>query len=327
MKFQSPSEFNLIPENEYSSAMPKVESLLAEVKIGGVFASFDGTMINYEYFLCENAKASVVVVHGYTEFIEKFYEVAYYFLCEGYNVFLYDQRGHGRSERAVMPYTLTHVEKFSDYVDDLSEYIEKIVVPASEGKKLYLFGHSMGGTVSAFYLMRGGERIEKAVLSSPMICPYSAHFPRKLLKFIIKKQYSKKLGWKAKFPHTGGDFDENPDFSKSSDTSYPRFLRNLEIRKSDKRYRNTSSTNRWMYEVLSVREKLLVKSEAGKVKASVLLVSAENDTVVKNKDEFKFASLLPKCETYVALGSKHTVFTGEYPIQKAYYEKVFAFLK
>lgn len=82
-----------------------------------------------------------------------------------------------------------------------------------------------------------------------------------------------------------------------------------------------------MYEALSVREKLLVKSEASKVKASVLLVSAENDTVVKNKDEFKFASLLPKCETYVALGSKHTVFTGEYPIQKAYYEKVFAFLK
>ena len=42
-------------------------------------------------------------------------------LKNGYSVLAYDQRGHGRSWRAenIPDISVTHVDHFSDYVDDL----------------------------------------------------------------------------------------------------------------------------------------------------------------------------------------------------------------
>ena len=66
-------------------------------------------------------------------------------------MFLYDQRCHGLSERLTERVDLIHVDRFDDYVKDLEIYIDTIVAKNKGSNPLYIFSHSMGGTVTAMY--------------------------------------------------------------------------------------------------------------------------------------------------------------------------------
>ena len=53
------------------------------------------------------------------EFAEKYNEVAYRFLQEGYSVYVPEHRGHGYSGREVDDPELVHVQSYDRYVTDL----------------------------------------------------------------------------------------------------------------------------------------------------------------------------------------------------------------
>ena len=50
-------------------------------------------------FKTEQARGTVLIVHGFTENAYKFSELTYSLLHNGFSVVAYDQRGHGRSWR------------------------------------------------------------------------------------------------------------------------------------------------------------------------------------------------------------------------------------
>lgn len=323
MKFKPEYKFNLINESDYNEKMKEISAVLAECSDSGYAESYDGTKLSYEYFLCEDARASVIIVHGFTEFAKKFYETAYYFLNMGYNVFLYDQRGHGYSDRVIKNTELTHVEKFDDYVADLECIIDKIVLPVSGGIPLYLFSHSMGGSVATLYLMQCGDKIAKTVLCAPMVEPCAHNIPRFALSGYIK-HLAKSEGWQARFPHLG-DFDPEAAFEHSSDLSYNRFKSNLEMRVADVHYRNSTATYRWMLEAANVCKKMLVREELGKISSKVLMFVAGRDSVVKIKPQLKLAKLIPDCVLEIYPESKHSVYTGTPETIQAFFNRTLEF--
>mgnify|MGYP002516586524 CR=1 FL=1 len=67
MQFQ-PKPYHILSEDEFPIQIPTIEAELSGYANTGTFASFDGNEIAYQYFLCESAKANVVIVHGFTEF-------------------------------------------------------------------------------------------------------------------------------------------------------------------------------------------------------------------------------------------------------------------
>ena len=118
-------DFNVLDENNYYTLMEStVKPYLKKIEHLGKFSSFDGNDIFYRYYLNENAKGNLVVVHGFTENSEKFLEMIYYFHLGGYNVFSYDQRGHGYSYREVEDTSISHINRFDEYVNDLECYRE-----------------------------------------------------------------------------------------------------------------------------------------------------------------------------------------------------------
>ena len=77
----------LINEKDYKKIMAeRVEPFLEKIRTNGFFESFDGKKIHFEAYKNENAKAVVLIIHGFTESAEKFREVSYYFYNEGYSV-------------------------------------------------------------------------------------------------------------------------------------------------------------------------------------------------------------------------------------------------
>ena len=74
------------------------------------------------------AKGTVLLFHGYGEFIEKYYEV----ICElrerGYAVATFDWRGQGLSERLIGDSHKGYVSSFSDFVSDAIMVLNQMVV-------------------------------------------------------------------------------------------------------------------------------------------------------------------------------------------------------
>ena len=58
-----------------------------------------------------------------------------------------------------------YVDQFDDYVADLKQFHDEVIVP-DKPAKLFLLAHSMGA-ISARYLERWPNDIQAAVLSSP----------------------------------------------------------------------------------------------------------------------------------------------------------------
>ena len=125
MRFVPDYTLQILSEEEFPAGIREIERQLDACRHEGYISSFDGTRLHYEYFLAENSVASVVIVHGLSEFTKKFYEVASYLLRQGYNVFLYDQRCHGLSDRLTDRIDLIHVDRYRDYVEITTAQIRR----------------------------------------------------------------------------------------------------------------------------------------------------------------------------------------------------------
>jgi alpha-beta hydrolase superfamily lysophospholipase len=89
----------------------------------------------------------VVIAHGFNSHSGQYVGVAERFVEAGLAVYALDHRGRGRSEGERF-----HVDKFSDYVDDLATFIKR--VKAHEpGLPVFLLGHSAGGVISSLYAL------------------------------------------------------------------------------------------------------------------------------------------------------------------------------
>ena len=173
----------IIREAQYEKLMTKVvEPGLAAMREEIDMPLSTGGSLHCEIYNRYDARKAVVIVHGYTECAEKFRELVWYFVQNGFSVFSMDLRGHGKSVREVADLSVTHVEHFSDYLRDLEEFMEKIVAPRASGQKLCLFGHSMGGAVAAFALIEHPQWFSRAVLNAPMIAPITKPLPRQAAK-------------------------------------------------------------------------------------------------------------------------------------------------
>lgn len=316
-------ELNVFSEAEYASKLQELEAELKTVRCNGYLTAFDGLELYYEHFPKEGAKACLVLIHGFTEFSEKYHELCGYFRQAGYHVFLYDQRGHGLSGRQVSPLSLSHVDSYDDYCADLEQYLREVVYPEAKGRPVYLFAHSMGCAVVTLYLQKHPAEIGKTVMSSPMVIPV-APLPIWFLSWYTKRE-GKKQGFTARFPHTK-DFDPNPVFEKSSDASRSRFEQHIAMRRAEPRYQNAASTHGWMHQTLNIHKKLLNKKALAAIETEILMTQAGQDRVVYLKPQDKLKDLLPHCRKEVFPQAKHTIFYGDKETLSRYLRCVLDFL-
>lgn len=307
MKIKPDYNFSVLREDVFQEKMSAIMQQLIQCRKAGNFAGFDGASLYYEYFLAENSRGAVVILHGLSEFTEKYYELAWYFLNQGYDVFLYDQRSHGRSCRFTERLDMIHVDHFSDYRKDLHRFISDVVRPVTDGP-LYLYAHSMGGAVAAQYLAEHPDVFEKAVLSAPMIMPKTGGIPLPLARFAMTLHvlmgYGKRKSWTAK------EFDPNFSFDRAHDRSYARFTWNMERRHKNPCYCTTPQTIRWVEQSISLRSRLTSKKYLEKIQTPLLIISAEKDGTVCAKAQQKFAERCPACERFVQKEATHAMLSG-----------------
>jgi acylglycerol lipase len=126
----------------------------------GGFKGYKGLNIYYQCWLPEgNAKAVLLVVHGWAEHSGRYKNLVDYFVPRGYAICALDHRGHGRSEGP-----RGYIDRFSDYLIDLKTFFDLVRSQHSDAK-IFMVGHSLGGTISTAYVIEHQHELAGLLLS------------------------------------------------------------------------------------------------------------------------------------------------------------------
>lgn len=297
---------HIIPEESFCREILQVEAELSALRHEGFFCAKDGAKLYYEYFLSREPRGSVVFVHGLSEFTKKYYEFAHYFLHQGFNVFLYDQRGHGKSHRDTARPELIHINSFDQLEQDLDTYIETVVRPAS-GLPLYLYAHSMGGAVGLLYLSKHGRKLEKAAVTSPMLMPRMNDLPA--WPFLISTTVCRLFRTsRAKFIFSD-EYQEGKPYVPIPGDSPSRVRYCLAYREKEACYRSTPMTLGCIQQTTTVRFRLLSRKVTQRICIPTLMLCSETDTLVRTKYQARFAKRCPGCAYEILPGANHAFHT------------------
>jgi len=126
--------------------------------------AFDGLKLHVEAFDATlPARATVVMVHGFSAHCGMFRHVSAALARAGFAVTAFDCRGHGRSQGRP-----GYVRRFSDYADDLGRVIAR-ARERSPGLPLAVAAHSHGVAVTLDYLFRGVGTFDAFVAAAPYL--------------------------------------------------------------------------------------------------------------------------------------------------------------
>lgn len=130
----------------------------------GHFKGIRDLRIYYQCWLPEmEPKAVLLIVHGLAEHSGRYMNVVNHFVPLGYTVYGIDHIGHGKSDGSRV-----YVRRFEDFTDTLKTFFDMISDWQPE-KPIFLVGHSMGGLISAVYLLDHQDELSGAVLSGPSV--------------------------------------------------------------------------------------------------------------------------------------------------------------
>ncbi len=125
------------------------------------FVSFDGTKLAGLFIPVEKGKGTVVIVHGLGDCKESLAEQAEFLARNGYGVFLFDLRAHGRSggKRGTMGYSESR-----DILAAMNFLREK----GWDAGGLYLWGVSLGATACLLAAADDGS-VKGVIAESPFL--------------------------------------------------------------------------------------------------------------------------------------------------------------
>lgn len=120
----------------------------------------DGLGLLVRHWECTEPRARMLIVHGVGEHSGRWEHVGDFFAQRGIDTTAFDLRGHGASggERV-------DVESFEEYLDDVEVVFDE--VPQDLPRIIY--GHSMGGVISASYAISDRTQPDLLVLSAPAL--------------------------------------------------------------------------------------------------------------------------------------------------------------
>ena len=126
------------------------------------------------------ARAMVVLMHGLGEHVQRYEHVAEAFLARNFALMGFDQQGHGKTagKRGV-------IAPNDSFLRDL----EAMVVLAKQlapGKKIFLYGHSMGALEVLYYGLKGHESVSGIMATSPALDPGTMSKAQKMMVKLMK---------------------------------------------------------------------------------------------------------------------------------------------
>lgn len=290
----------------------------------GSFVADDGVQLRYGMIKPEDdCRGHVILLHGFSEFIEKYFETIRDFVGQGYAVYSFDWLGQGGSDRHFNDFPERVYSKgFDKDLVHLRSFILQIV---GEAQPKYLVGHSMGGHFALHYMYEYSDTIKAAILSAPMV-DFALPMPRFLARIVLRVLHLLRLdhfealaksNWLYKAPALADD-------PRSKDPV--RRLVHYAWCDRDPGLRLGNVSFGWVFQALRSVRLLAQRSSLQQIKTPILIGVAEKDQIVCNDAIYKTAARLPLAEVITLPDAEHEILMEREPIRAAFLARAFAFL-
>ena len=125
------------------------------------FEGVGGVHLSYRFYKPREYKNVIVYAHGLGDHSGRYVYPIEYLIDHGIAFYGLDHRGHGKSggKRG-------HVDRCSQYVDDLKTFINIVKKREGTEKAIFLLGHSMGGLIAARLVEEYPRMVQGLMLSS-----------------------------------------------------------------------------------------------------------------------------------------------------------------
>ena len=254
-----------------------------------------------------SARGSVVLLQGRAEFIEKYSETAGNLTARGFAVYALDWRGQGGSGRILDDPRKGHVVRYDDYLSDLDLFLERLVLPDAP-QPIMVLAHSMGAHIVLRH--RGAHRgaggapyfAQGLALSAPMVDIMLSPAQRLFAGALTGAAMG--LGLGHRYAPAGGRFP--PPFEGNPLTrDRARFERTEALLRENPALGLGWPTIGWL---AATRRSVAILRGRGCAEAlgtPVLMISAEDDSVVSNAAQAGLAARLPDCRFETIPDARH----------------------
>ncbi|EJK2116235.1 alpha/beta fold hydrolase [Vibrio navarrensis] len=285
----NPSLSSYTQENLFEQAIAGPIAALWQQRQEGYFKSSDKTKLYWCKLTDPKHSKAVLLVNGRIESSWKYQELLFDFYRQGYDVYSYDHRGQGLSDRLVQDSDIGHVYEFDDYVRDLASVVQHFALEGYQQR--HLVSHSMGGAIATRYLQTYPHHpFDKLVLSAPMFginLPWYLSPVAIAVSQILTAVYPTPTYAPGHQPYYAKPFEDNP---LSQSKARYHWFRQLYADKPELQVGGPST--RWVWQGLMATKQCLQMTR--QLKIPVLLLQAGNDRIVSNQAQNQFYKKLCK---------------------------------
>ena len=281
----------------------------------------------YEHFEPDHsAIGTIVIIHGFAEFIPKYYESIYYMLNAGYAVWIMQQTPDFLSFKFDGDNNIVQINDHQTLVDNMQYFIENIVIPASDPEiPRILYSHSMGGAIAACILGRCPDLFDKAILSSPMMQINTGNVPLPLIYVLTKTMILAgrgKQGLPGRKP-----LSTKYDYDSALTLCHERYEYLIDCLNSDIRMHASIPSYNTAYQLYLLSKDALSKDITTKIKTKVLLFQSFEDSMVTSKGQNIFIRRIKNGELIRLPGTRHEIFMSGEKVLKRYWRRAFKFFR
>lgn len=129
------------------------------------FKNADGQQIFAKYWKTSEKKprALIFICHGVGEHCSRYERLGKALAERGYVAFTHDHIGHGHSDGERV-----QISNFNCYIRDVFQHIDQVTATHS-GIPVFIFGHSMGGTIAIQSVLDRPDFFTGAIFSAPSV--------------------------------------------------------------------------------------------------------------------------------------------------------------
>lgn len=308
-------------EENYHKEFTAAEAALAPCCRDGCLTGRDGQLLCYRVYWHETPRAAMVICHDGCESLHRYAEWAAFYYTMGYQVYLFDFRGHGGSSRQIANRSVTHVDDFDAYARDLADLTSRI----DRRLPLCITAFGMGGAAALLYMQKNPDRVAAAGLIAPLLgleLPEPSGLYRWRLRRSVKRGLSREL-----LPGSSC-YEPGEVYEGSGWCSFARFSWYRRLRAADSRLQNNAYTMGWLTAALDASDRIF-QSKTGRISTRTLLIRAGRDQVVPYALFGKLQGLLPECKQVNLSEATHRIQNGDdktvgdlMSLLKTYFEKL-----
>ncbi len=275
-----------------------------ENAVAGFLTARDGVRLRYARFAATGRplKGTVIVLPGRNETIEKYFETIQDLARRGLGVAMIDWRGQGGSGRLLKDLQRGHIDSFQDYVRDLEQFFEEVVLPDCRGP-YYILGHSTGGLIALLSSLSMVNRVRRMVLSAPLLALLGFPASMQGIRRVATALYAVGLGtmYLAGGPRRG----PAPFATNILTTDHARFARNQLLYETHPNLALGGPTVAWVRAACLASEAVQDEEFIARLQVPMLFVAAGADRVVSTPTIERYVRRIKSASLLTIDGARH----------------------